>query len=110
MAGSHADPAGFVLPLVVGSAIELTLSGETFAARQVDPAMLAAHHVFTALGRRRRATTLDAAAIAFQYPVDEEQAEDEQDDLRQKPSPCAAICGLVCRKPRAASSPRCISK
>ena len=75
-------------PLVLGRAVEAALRGEALAARQVHAALRAAHHVFPAGRRRRpRRAALDAAAIRPEYPVDQQQAEHDQDDLRQSTTP-----------------------
>ena len=76
-----------MLPLVLGGAEEPALGGDAFAPRQVHAATLAPHHVLATLRRRGRAAALDAAAVAFQYPVDEDEAENEQDDLQRRLPP-----------------------
>jgi hypothetical protein len=76
-----------MLPLVFGSAEKPALSRHALAARQMHPAALAPHHVLAALRRRGRAAALDAAAVAFQDPVDKDEAENEQDDLQRSSSP-----------------------
>jgi hypothetical protein len=72
-----------MLSLVLGAAVEIAARGKTFASRQMDAALVAAHHVLPGAALRRLVAPVDALAVDLQYPVGQQQAQDKDDDFCQ---------------------------
>ena len=87
--------------LVLGAAEGLAARGEAFAAREMHAALRAAHHILFATRRRRLLFTVHFPAIAFEYPVSEQQAQHQKNEFRQELHPPNIECPSVPQPPPA---------
>ncbi len=82
--------------LMLGRAEKPTLRRDAFAARQVHAALGALDHVFAAGRGWFRLAAVNAAAIAFQEPVNKQQPENEENDFGQLRAPNLMKYSLRC--------------
>ncbi len=70
-----------MLTLVLGTAVEVAARRNALAAREMNAALGAAHHVFRGAGLRRAFAPPDPLAEALENPAGKQQAENNKDDF-----------------------------
>src|SRR5437016_3911313 len=72
---------------VLGAAVEHLVAHEAFAARKMDAALLAAHHVLAACAPRAALRASNFSSVALEYPVNDNKGEHQHDKFSQAPIP-----------------------
>ena len=71
---------------MLGAAVEIAARGNAFAARQVDAALVAAHHVLAGAALRWPAAPAGFAR-GFKYPVGQQQCQEDDEEFCQAFAP-----------------------